>query len=135
MISYTHSLFTEHWVDSTLFAVNEGQKGIVQRLVSAGADVLIKDKICSMECVQYCADYFVNLQSNFCENIIPDVSVSITLTLISGMSTSKDVQTIYTTHVEIPTKLRKQVIKNKRRNALDRVVTVNKTKECVIKMR
>ena len=47
---------------------------------------------------------FINLQSIF---YTPDVSVSITLTLISGMSTSKDVQTIYTRHVEIPMKLRK----------------------------
>ena len=36
------------------FAVNEGHKDIVQRLVSAGADVLIKDKVCCvMDCVKY----------------------------------------------------------------------------------
>ena len=29
-----------------MFAVNEGRKGIVQRLVSAGADVHIRDKVC-----------------------------------------------------------------------------------------
>ena len=29
-----------------MFAINEGHKDIVQRLVSAGADVLIKDKVC-----------------------------------------------------------------------------------------
>ena len=28
-----------------MFAVNEGHKDIVQRMVSAGADVLIKDKV------------------------------------------------------------------------------------------
>ena len=34
-----------------MFAVNEGHKVIVQRLVSAGADVHIKDKVCGvMEC-------------------------------------------------------------------------------------
>ena len=38
-----------------MFAVNEGHKDIVQRLVSAGADVHIKDKVCGViECVQYC---------------------------------------------------------------------------------
>ena len=30
-----------------MFAVNEGHKDIVQRLVSAGADVHIRDKVCS----------------------------------------------------------------------------------------
>ena len=36
-----------------MFAVNEGYKAIVKRLVSAGADVLIKDKVCDdMECVK-----------------------------------------------------------------------------------
>ena len=35
-----------------MFAVNEGHEVIVKRLVSAGADVLIKDKVCSVvECV------------------------------------------------------------------------------------
>ena len=29
-----------------MFAVNEGHKDIVQRLVSAGADVHIRDKVC-----------------------------------------------------------------------------------------
>ena len=29
-----------------MFAVNEGQKDIVQRLVSAGADIHIRDKVC-----------------------------------------------------------------------------------------
>ena len=34
-----------------MFAVNEGHKDIVQRLVSTGADVHIKDKVCGvMEC-------------------------------------------------------------------------------------
>ena len=38
-----------------MFAVNEHRKDIVQRLVSAGADVLIKDKVCGdMECVKPC---------------------------------------------------------------------------------
>ena len=38
-----------------MFAVNEGHKVIVQRLVSAGADVHIKDKVCGvMECVKCC---------------------------------------------------------------------------------
>ena len=37
-----------------MFAVNEGHDGIVQRLVSAGADVYIKDKVCGvMECGKY----------------------------------------------------------------------------------
>ena len=35
-----------------MIAVKEGHKHTVQRLVSAGADVLIKDKVCGvMECV------------------------------------------------------------------------------------
>ena len=35
-----------------MFAVNEGHEDIAQRLVSAGADVHIKDKVCGiMECV------------------------------------------------------------------------------------
>ena len=29
-----------------MFAVNEGHKDLVQRLVSAGADVHIRDKVC-----------------------------------------------------------------------------------------
>ena len=29
-----------------MFAIDEGHKDIVQRLVSAGADILIKDKVC-----------------------------------------------------------------------------------------
>ena len=38
-----------------MFAVNDGLKAIVQRLVSAGADVHIKDKVCGVvECVKYC---------------------------------------------------------------------------------
>ena len=38
-----------------MFAVNEGHKVIVQRLVSAGADVHTKDKVCGvMECGKYC---------------------------------------------------------------------------------
>ena len=38
-----------------MFAVNKGQKVIVQSLVSAGADVDIKDKVCGvMECGRYC---------------------------------------------------------------------------------
>ena len=37
-----------------MIAVNEGHQNIVQGLVSAGADVLIKDKVCGvMECVIY----------------------------------------------------------------------------------
>ena len=42
-----------------MFAVNECHKAIVQRLVSAGADVLIKDKVCGvMECVKpVCVSY------------------------------------------------------------------------------
>ena len=37
-----------------MFAVHEGHKDIVQRLVSAGADVHIKDKVCGvMECTKY----------------------------------------------------------------------------------
>ena len=44
-----------------MFAVNEGHKVIVQRLVSAGADVLIKDKVCGvMECGKYCMDNHVH---------------------------------------------------------------------------
>ena len=31
-----------------MFAINEGHKDIVQRLVSAGADVHIKDKVCGV---------------------------------------------------------------------------------------
>ena len=31
-----------------MFAVNEDHKDIVQRLVSAGADALIKDKVCGV---------------------------------------------------------------------------------------
>ena len=38
-----------------MFAVNEGHKDIVQRLVSAGADVHIIDKVCGdMESVCAC---------------------------------------------------------------------------------
>ena len=38
-----------------MFAVNEGHEDIVQRLVSAGADVYIKDKVCNvMKCSKYC---------------------------------------------------------------------------------
>ena len=37
-----------------MFAVNEGHKDMVQRLVSAGAGVHIKDKVCGvMECGKY----------------------------------------------------------------------------------
>ena len=37
-----------------MFAVNEGHKDIVQILVSAEADILIKDKVCAvMECSKY----------------------------------------------------------------------------------
>ena len=37
-----------------MFAVNEGHKDMVRRLMSAGADVLIKDKVCCvMDCVKY----------------------------------------------------------------------------------
>ena len=31
-----------------MFAVNEGHEDIVQRLVSAGADILIEDKVCGV---------------------------------------------------------------------------------------
>ena len=38
-----------------MLAINEGHKDIVQRLVSSGADVHVKDKVCDvMECVKYC---------------------------------------------------------------------------------
>ena len=38
-----------------MFAVDEGHKDIVQRLVSAGADVHIRDKVCGdMESVCAC---------------------------------------------------------------------------------
>ena len=42
-----------------MFAVTEGHRVIVQRLVSAGADVHIKNKVCGvMECVKYYCDCY-----------------------------------------------------------------------------
>ena len=42
-----------------MFAINEGHKDIVQRLVCAGADVHIKDKVCDdMESVCTCCMCF-----------------------------------------------------------------------------
>ena len=44
-----------------MFAVNEGHKDMVRRLMSAGADVLIKDKVCCvMDCVKYCMEKHVS---------------------------------------------------------------------------
>ena len=38
-----------------MFAVDEGHKDIVQRLVSAGADVHIRDKVCGIVSVSNAA--------------------------------------------------------------------------------
>ena len=44
-----------------MFAVNERHEVIVQRLVSAGADVHMKDKVCGvMECGKYCIENHVH---------------------------------------------------------------------------
>ena len=44
-----------------MFAVNEGHKDIVQRLVSAGADVHIREKVCGdMESVYQVLDVVPN---------------------------------------------------------------------------
>ena len=45
LLSYTLSSQSTGWT-ALMFAVNEGHKDIVQRLVSAGADVHIRDKVC-----------------------------------------------------------------------------------------
>ena len=49
-VTVTLSSQSTGWT-ALMFAVNRGHKVIVQRLVSAGADVDIKDKVCGvMEC-------------------------------------------------------------------------------------
>ena len=59
-VSFNLSSQSTGWT-ALKFAVNEGHKDIVQRLVSAGADVNIRDKVCSdIESVCHMVDVVPN---------------------------------------------------------------------------
>ena len=59
-----------------MFAVNESHKAIVQRLVSAGADVLVKDKVCGvMGCGEYCMCFISTNVVLWCKEFMYTVKV------------------------------------------------------------
>ena len=53
LTDFFHSFKQKTGRTALMIAVIEGHKHIIQRLVSAGADVLIKDKVCGFMYVSY----------------------------------------------------------------------------------